>query len=67
MTFSDKSAAKRKATMIKKHGSEAKWREALREIGREGGKASSGYEFAHGKVDPKKAGKKGAERRWSES
>lgn len=48
-----------KETMIKKYGSIELWKAHLRAIGAKGGKNSVGHEFAHGKADPAKAGKKG--------
>ena len=46
---------KRKQTMIKKYGSYENYIQFMRNIAPQGGQASSGYKFAHGKVDPKVA------------
>lgn len=46
-------------TMIAKHGSEEAWKEYMRQIASEGGKKGTGHAFAHGKVDPRTAGRKG--------
>jgi len=51
--------SKTKETMIKKFGSEKAWKEYMKALGSKGGKNSTGYEFAHGKVNPSIAGKKG--------
>ena len=42
-------------TMIEKYGSYENYLQFMRDIAVSGGKASSGYQFAHGKVDPKVA------------
>ena len=44
-----------KQTMIEKYGSYDEYLDFMSSIGVKGGKASSGYQFAHGKVDPKVA------------
>ena len=48
-----------RATMIKKHGSLEKWQAYNKAHASKGGKNSSGYEFGHGKVDPRVVGSKG--------
>jgi len=49
-----------KATMLRKFNGDEKALQAhMKSIGTRGGKASSGYEFAHGAVDPSVAGKIG--------
>lgn len=50
---------KTKETMIKKYGSLELYKKHLREVGSKGGKNGVGYEFAHGKVSPKEAGRRG--------
>jgi len=50
--------------MIEKFGSEEAYKEHMRNIGKKGGKGSSGYGFGHGKIDPVESGKKGAKTRW---
>jgi hypothetical protein len=44
--------------MIKKFGSIEAWKEYQRQNGSKGGKAGTGHEFAHGKIDPSRAGHK---------
>jgi len=46
-------------TMIKKFGSEETWKEYVKSIASKGGKNSSGYAYAHGKVSPSENGKLG--------
>lgn len=48
-------AYKFRQTMIDKYGSYENYLQFMRDIAVSGGKASSGYQFAHGKVDPKVA------------
>lgn len=45
-------ARKQRATMIAKFGSEEEYLEWMRDNASRAGQASSGYEFAHGRVDP---------------
>lgn len=52
-------AEKFRATMIKKHGSLEKWQAFNKAHASKGGKNSSGYEFAHGVLDPAKIGSLG--------
>jgi len=54
-----KGGTKYRETMINKYGSYEAWREHLKSIGAKGGANGTGYEFAHGKVDPIEAGRKG--------
>lgn len=55
---------KLRQTNIKKYGSLEAYKEHMRNIGSKGGKNSKGHEFAHGKLDPAKLGKIGAEKRY---
>ena len=48
-----------KETMIRKYGSLELWKAHMAKIGSKGGSNGVGHEFAHGKADPSKAGKKG--------
>lgn len=61
-------AAKKLAYLIEQFGSLELAKEARRKqmaaIGSTGGKASSGYKFAHGKVSPVEAGKKSSNKTW---
>jgi len=50
---------KTKETMIKKFGSEKAYKEYMRTIASKAGKSTSGYPFAHGKVNPSVAGRFG--------
>ena len=50
---------KAKQTNVNKFGSYEAWREFMRKNGATGGKNGRGHKFAHGKVDPSEAGKKG--------
>jgi len=52
-----------KETMIKKYGSYEAYKDFMRSIASTGGKNSSGYAFAHGKVDPVVAGTIGWEKK----
>lgn len=56
MAGSKEAALKASATRLKKYGPNY-----FKSMGSLGGKASKGYKFAHGKVDPSDAGKKGAQ------
>lgn len=51
-----------KETMIKKYGSLELWKAHMAKIGSKGGSNGVGHEFAHGRVDPAKAGKVGGAR-----
>lgn len=50
---------KRKLTLIARYGSWEAYKLHQAKHGRKGGQATSGYEFAHGKVNPAEAGEKG--------
>lgn len=64
MPNNDAGGKKTREKMIEKFGSEEAYKEHMRNIGKKGGGGSSGYEFGHGKVDPAKVGKVGADTRW---
>jgi general stress protein YciG len=51
--------AKVRIKMIQRFGSESAYLQWKRDSGSKGGKASTGYAFAHGKVDPSVAGARG--------
>ena len=53
---------KYRQTMIRKHGSEEKWKEFQSSIGKVGGVKGRGHAFAHGKFSPAEAGKIGGAR-----
>jgi hypothetical protein len=53
--------SKIRETMIKKYGSQEAWSEHMRQNGSKGGKNGTGHTFAHGKVDPRVAGKVGGQ------
>lgn len=40
------------------------WKAEMRVNARKGGKSGTGNEFAHGKISPSEAGKKGSNKRW---
>jgi general stress protein YciG len=64
--------SKMKATMIAKfklpgmtdEEAEIAYKAYMRGIAKKGGKLGRGNEFAHGKVNPAHAGKKGSKKRW---
>lgn len=51
-------------TMIKRFGSEKAWKDNMRMNAAKGGRATRGYGFAHGKIDPKDASLLGTSKRW---
>ena len=58
---------KRKATMLKKYGSEEAWKKALREQGRKGGKSPKTAPSGFAAMTPEEraeAGAKGGRNRW---
>lgn len=59
MAQTQEGVSKWKQSMINKYGSYEKYLEHMKAVGAEGGKKTRGYEFAHGMVDPVKAGAKG--------
>lgn len=64
MTNNKSGGQKAKQTLIKKYGSYEAYLEKMRENARKGGKNGTSNGFAHGKVNPVEAGKKGAEKRY---
>lgn len=62
--MSEESKRKQRETMIAKYGSEQAWKEHMRRIAIKGGENGKGHKFAHGKVDPKEAGKLGLGNRY---
>lgn len=60
MSQTKEGVSKFEQTMIKKHGSRAKWKSHMARIGRQGGKISHGGGFADGEAGRERARKYGA-------
>lgn len=63
MTQTKAGAAKARQTLINKFGSFESYNEWLHQNSSKGGKNGTGYPFAHGKVDPKVAGRLGGSKK----
>lgn len=60
-------AEKLQAAGIRKYGSLAAYKQSMAERGKKGGRNGTGHQFAHGFVDPSKAGSIGGKRRGKSS